>query len=373
MKKVIGVLILIVLMFANISLAAYPEDLEKNEEVNYDDLIQLISEEPMDPSNMVQDDIYALDQDVVIDKMVDGNVYAMGQNVKIEGANIFGNVFVMAEKVEIVNSQIGGSVFAMGETVNFSGSMNDVYVAGNRVNFNQDCSVWRNAKVSGGTINVNGEIGRDFTAFAETLNVAETAKITGKLNYSSDKEGTISENAQIGDVAFEQAEPNNTYQKKTGDYVFDFITIIARTLVIAVILVFLVKKFKNLYTRENGLSEYLKSIGKGIGVLIVVPVISVLLMISLIGAGLGVSLLAIYIVIVYLATSIFAVEVAYRFEKENKAKIIGIAILVSIIVKAISFIPTIGGTIVFLTSLIGLGTLFDMIFKKVKNEAIDGE
>lgn len=368
-----GVLILMVMMFSSISLAAYPEDLEDIEDVNYDDLIQLISQEPMDESKMIQDDVYALDQDVVIDKIVDGNVYAMGQNVKIEGANIFGNVFVMAEKVEIVNSQIGGSVFAMGETVNFSGSMNDVYVAGNRVNFNQDCSVWRNAKVSGGTINVNGEIGRDFTAFAETLNVAETAKITGKLNYSSDKEGTISENAQIGDVAFEQAEPNNTYQKKTGDYVFDFITIIARTLVIAVIIVFLVKKFKNLYTKENGLSEYLKSIGKGIGVLIVVPVISVLLMISLIGAGLGVSLLAIYIVIVYLATSIFAVEVAYRFEKENKAKIIGIAILVSIIVKAISFIHTIGGTIVFLTSLIGLGTLFDMIFKKVKNEAIDGE
>lgn len=373
MKKVIGVLILIVLMFANISLAAYPEDLEENEEVNYDDLIELISNEPMDPSNMVEDDIYALDQDVVIDKMVDGNVYAMGQNVKIEGANIFGNVFVMAEKIEITNSQIGGSVFAMGETVNFSGSMNDVYVAGNRVNFNQDCSVWRNAKVSGGTINVNGEIGRDFTAFAETLNVAETAKIVGKLNYSSEKEGTISENAQIGNVAFEQAEPNNTYQKRTGDYVFDFITIIARTLIVALIIVFLVNKFKNLYTKENMVSEYLKSIGKGIGVLIVVPVITVLLMISIIGTGLGVSLLAIYIVTLYLATSIFAVEVAYRLEKENKVKIIGIAISVSVIVKAISFIPMIGGTIVFLTALIGLGTLFDMLFKKVKNEAIDGE
>lgn len=373
MKKVMGVLILMVMMFSSISLAAYPEDLEGIEDVNYDDLIQLISQEPMDESKMIQDDVYEIGQEVVIDKIVDGNIYVMAQDVKIDGANVFGNVFVMAERVEIVNSQIGGSVFAMGETINLSGSMNDVYAVGNKVNFSQDCSVWRSARVSAGTVDISGRIERDFYGFAETLNIAETAKIVGKLNYSSEKEGTISENAQIGDIAFEQARQNNTYQKGVGDYVFDFITIIVRTLIVALIIVFLVKKFKNLYTRENGVSEYLKSIGKGIGVLIVVPVISVLLMISLIGAGLGVSLLAIYIVIAYLATSIFAVEVAYRFEKENKGKIIGIAILVSIIVKAISFIPTIGGTIVFLTSLIGLGTLFDMIFKKVKNEAIDGE
>lgn len=189
MKKIFSVLILMVLMLPIISLAAYPEDLE---EANYDGLIQLISEEPIDTSNMIEDDVYEINQDVVINKMVDGNVYAIAQTLKIENATIYGNVYAIAEKIEIENSQINGSVYAIGETINLSGTINDFYATGNQINFNENSAIWRSARIVASQLNAKGNIGRDLYASVENINIADNAQINGKVKYFSKTQGNIS-------------------------------------------------------------------------------------------------------------------------------------------------------------------------------------
>ena len=97
------------MMLSTNSFATTPEG-----EVNYDDYIDLISLEdeimPISAFNIVEDDIYRIEKQVILQDMVDGNVYIIAQDLKITGAVIEGNVYAMAESIIIENSEITGSV-----------------------------------------------------------------------------------------------------------------------------------------------------------------------------------------------------------------------------------------------------------------------
>ena len=125
MKKRIGILCLIFMMFATFSLATETIDLGIPQTENQEDGILPISQMPVDTDDngyeMIYDDVYKMESQVTINQVIDGNVYVMARDVKVENAVIYGNLFVMAENIQIVDSEIAGSIFAMGENVDFSG------------------------------------------------------------------------------------------------------------------------------------------------------------------------------------------------------------------------------------------------------------
>lgn len=379
MKKRIGILCLIFMMFATFSLATETIDLGIPQTENQEDGIMPISQMPVDTDDngyeMIYDDVYKMENQVTINQVIDGNVYVMARDVKVENAVIYGNLFVMAENIQIVDSEIAGSIFAMGENVDFSGMTNDLYACGSKVNMAAGSYIWRNAKVAGETINIDGNVGRNFDVGVNQLVVGEHAQIEGILHYFSNKEANISEKAQIQDVQFIQDEEEENETSNGVNYAFEIANVAFQTLIIALIIVFLVNKFKTLKRTDNIGIDFLKSTGKGALMLIFVPILSIVLMLSVIGIGLGLIVLVLYIIGLCVAIPVSSVEIAHRIlaKKENvkKGVWIGISILVSLVIWAIRFIPVIGGIVRFILVLIGLGIISSLIFQRNKKEEVN--
>ncbi len=400
MKKIIGVLFIILILLSTICFATeqkipQPRTVETPQEEinqdetseipqvtdeepeNYDDLIDLISATNYDlDSDIIEDDVYEMKENVIINEDVDGNVHAMGRKVRIEDAIIYGNVFVMAQEIEIVDCEISGTIYAMGEKIFFSGNADDICAMGRRVSFEEESIVSRNANVVAKDLTIRGNIERNLNASIEQINIMDTAVIEGNLNYFSNSKGTISEEAEIEDIHFMKIHEEPEQEKEITDYVLEVVTVALKTSIIAFFILSLTNKFK-LMKRGNLILDLLKSTGKGMIAFVLTPAIAILLMLSIIGTALGVSLLAIYGVLLYVATAIVAIEIAYRIasnkEQISNVKVVGIAILISIILWAVKFIPVVNGWIQFILILIGLGILSNVIFQKIKEETNNGE
>lgn len=379
MKKRIGILFLIFMMLTTFSLATETIDLGLPQTEEQDDGIMPISQMPVDSDGegyeMIYDDVYKMENQVTISEVIDGNVYVMARDAKVENAVIYGNLFVMAEEIEIVDSEIAGSVFAFGEKLNFSGMTNDLYACGSKVDITAGSYVWRNAKLAGETIHIDGNVGRNLDVGVNQFVVGDNAKIEGILHYFSSKEGTISEKAQIQDVQFIQDEEEENGTSNGVNYVFEIANVAFQTLIIALIIVFLVSKFKTLKRTNNIAMDFLKNTGKGALMLIFLPILSVVLMLSVIGVGFGLIVLVLYIIGLCVAIPIASVEIAHRIlakkEEVKKGLWIGLSIVVSLLIWAMKFVPVIGGIIRFILVLIGLGIICSLIFQRNKKEEVN--
>lgn len=377
MKKRIGILLLSLILIANISFAT--ESVE-SDNIEFDETeIEQLLNESMHESNMLDDDVYRMEENVTIQQNVNGNVYIMAKDAKIEEVEIYGNVYIMAQKIEIINSDIEGSVYAMGEEIDFSGMANDVYALGESINFSSDAYIWRDARVVSENVSIDGTIERNCYAGVKSLSAGDNAVIEGRLKYFSKEEGNISENAQIMEVQFEQEKSEDTEKQEPAvmKYLYEVLKVAFQALIIVLIIMFRTHKFKTLKRTDNIASDFLKDTGKGALVLIFVPITSILLMISIIGMGFGFVLLALYFILLYISIPVTAVEITHRIlakQSENeikKGKMIGISIFISVIFWAIKFVPTIGGIIRFIAVLIGLGMITTLIFQKNKKEEIN--
>ena len=122
--------------------------------------------------------------------------------------------------------------------------------------------------------------------------------------------------------------------------------------------------------------DFAKSLCKGAGMLVIIPVISLIFVITILGIPLGLAVLAIYTILLYVSTTVMATEIAYRILKRKNEeqlkdrKLIGMSILVALVIWAIGLIPVVGTSVKFILILIGLGVLFDIMFQKNKKEDV---
>ena len=397
MKKAISVLFLICIMISTMSFAAYEEPTETDTE-NSEYGIELINIDPdeegesivRDPviqprdgdsentSTTIYDDVYKIENNVTITDIVDGNVYVMGKNVNIDGATIFGDLYIIGETVNITDVDVGSSVYVIGQDVKFSGMTNDLYVLGQNVDIEEGASIWRSVRAGAETLNFAGYIDRNLYAAVNNLTVSESGIIQGTLNYSSENEGDISENASISDIQFsKEVDENEETTPELKEYVFQLIRALVKTLGVSCIIVLLVNKFKTINRTDKISNDLLKQFGKGILVFVAVPVLAILLFITKIGIALGFPLVVIYLIYIYIATSIAMTEIAYRILLKNpndeltNKKIIGVSVIVSAVVWLIGLIPFVGIIVKSILGLIGLGISYDLIFqknKKIENE-----
>lgn len=380
MKKRIGILFLLMMMVATFVFAAYPEDLENQELENLEGDFSQMNAEGIEPIsinpdmetnvNVTDSDVFLSENTVNVTEVINGNVYVMGKDVKLDQAIVYGNVFAMGENVDISNVEINGSVYVMGSSVKFSGTAYDVYAMGESVDFAKETYIWRDIKAFGNRVNLNGNIYRNVDVGANELTVANGTTIEGKLEYTSENETTIPEDAHIGDVKFNQEK----MKRENTNYFFEAATQAFKTFIIGLILVFVVTKFSLLKRTENIAMDFVKEAGKGIVTFCIFPIVAFILLITGIGASLGVMTVFFYVILLYIATSLTAVEIANRMvskmqiKNQKNAKLIGIAILISLVIWGLSFVPVLGVIVQILTGLIGLGILAEILLPMKKEE-----
>ena len=107
---------------------------------------ETLQEEEIDEEDIYNGDLYLFDNhDIVMDKLVDGNVFIFGNNVEVTG-QVNGNLFVFANKLNLNECYVRYSIFACAGSIYYNGACNDLYTASGNLEMTYDSYVIRDVK-----------------------------------------------------------------------------------------------------------------------------------------------------------------------------------------------------------------------------------
>lgn len=317
-------------------------------------------------------DLYLTGNDVTMDKLVNGNVYIFGNNVTVTG-QIAGNLFVGANKLEFKDAYIESSAYICANSVNFGAVASDLYVCCNTLEIPTNYGVYRDLKSYSNSATLLGIIGRNADCEATTLSLSKDdakATIYGDFNYGSISEIEIPEGSVEGETKYSKITRNDN-QNNISDYIYEALCAIIFTLVIYGLALLFTKGSIEKCTKITA-KKFLPAFGIGLLTLILVPIASIILMITVVGLPLSFAILVFYGLLISLATSVFSIAIANilcdKFKLSNNwLKVLGIAI-VSLLVYIIGIIPYVS-ILKILIVILGFGTLvMNMFFKNMKFE-----
>ena len=333
-------------------------------------------EDENEDSEYEENDIFLCQDEVTLDKTIDGNVYIMAKKVTINSKEIAGNVFILAEDVYI-NSQIDVAAYIAAKNIELKEStMYDAYFAGESVIIDEESLIYRDARITAESVTINGTVDRYLYSMAQKTTI--NGVVDGKLYYS----GELNEGDNASIIAKEEiSEPAVEVSKKAvvGSVISTIITKIVTAAVIILLIITFIKsslviKTKNengqttYYNKKSNIKDIPMALLKGLAALIAIPVISIICMITVVGAPVGLLILALYIITLFIITPIACFEFAkmlnFETNTENKLKLfVGVcAVLIYVIVTIVKLIPVLGGIIALLVVLYGLGKIVDFIF-----------
>ncbi len=333
---------------------------------------------------------------------IEGNLYAVGSNLNIEG-KVTGDVICAGQSINI-NGQVAGDVICAGQSININGQVGgNLRLAGNTINFTGQ--VARNAMAFGATIvtsasssigwdlfvlgnafELRGDIGRDLhgsvgkaslagkvgkninlnfgarNGYEKPLAIAGTAEINGDLNYTSEKNATIEDGAVI------KGKTNHRLPiiaaKKSTDINFSWwgkLISIFSALVIGMVLINfwrepIIKITDLMLARANA------SLGWGILVLLLTPIIAIILLITIIGIPLSLIIMALWLIALYLSKILVGILTGRwllnKLMPQQKDSLI-LGMVVGIIALHLIFAPPFIGRIMSLLAMLwGLGGIF---------------
>ena len=310
----------------------------------------------------------------VMDQLVNGNVFIVGNNVKVTG-QIVGNLFICANSVDLEDAYVQASVFVCANKVNYKAVASDLYACTQELTIVENTGVYRNLYAAAGTLNLHGIIGRD--AFVSTDNMDIKGEISGDLKYSSDNTINIPENSVGGSVVATHIEKSNT-TNSISTYIISALSIVVLTFAI-----FLLSKLFAPNFVENAANTFTnktwRSLGIGTLILILVPIITILLFFTVIGVTLGFVLLALYFLLIAISNPVFSIAISKvlfdKFFSDKKYMQYVVLACTSLVLWAITLIPYVSILAILAYILFGLGIIGSNIYikKETKKEALTDE
>lgn len=341
-----------------------------------ENLEDMISESIANAQNNVKDgDAFLADDDVVIDYIVDGNVFVIADTVTIN-SQITGDVFVLANKL-IVNEEayISNNIFSISSEIEIKGLVHDIYA------ISQDFTIsggyiYRDLNLFANTLDINGVVGRNVFVTCDNINFNSDGNddgiIYGDLNYFSNSEAFIPENAVSGSVNFEKLAENSM---TTGEIISVYILDLGMFLVLVIIIWLICRLFTSKSTDtdfKNVGKNILKSLGVGILTLVIVPIICVFLLLFQLTSGISLLLIVLYILALVVSKTLFTITannyLCSKLKIDKNTGILGMLIVTGILIWGICQIPYIGGPISFILCVLGLGILTLSIISKINKK-----
>jgi hypothetical protein len=332
------------------------------------------------PASEVHDGWYfgAGDQ-VVIEGTVNGDAYVAGGLVEVDGT-INGDLLVAGGQVNI-SGTVSDDVRAAGGNIQINGRVGkNISVAGGSIaigksgsvgggilgacgNLSVSGTVARDARVASGAMSLTGTINGNLDFSGDNLSVLQGSKIGGNLSACVKKKEhvDIAQGAVLGkvDITTQEMRP---LQHILGLRPFRFwVKIVWALTLLLVGLVFAFifpKQLRNLglTINQNPGNSFLW----GIVGLILIPIASLILLITIIGIPLGLLALTMFLWMLYLTQLTLGVFVGHRLFgiQEKKGWNLFWAFTVGlVIVQALTFIPYVRFFVVLAGLLFGLGAI----------------
>jgi len=257
-------------------------------------------------SGPVGGDLFVVGGNITVLSQVAGDVRVGGGNIIING-DIMGDAVVGGGQITLSSKLVGGDVAMAGGTVRI------------------DSEVKGNVKIAGGKIYINAPIGGNADIKADIVTLGPNADIKGDLTYEATKPLTVEGAGKVqGKTTFTELRGPNGSKKAVATGMLGFFTLalLAKFLMIlAAALIFgLVFRKYSMELVETATTSPLKELGRGIVAFIVLPVISIVLLITIIGIPLGIlGLLSFAMLFIFasIITPIFLGSLIYKWVSKS--------------------------------------------------------
>lgn len=339
-----------------------------------------------------------------------GSVFVIANKFVLEPkCEINGDLYICANEIELSqNAIIRGNVFAVGNTLDFNSEINNGDLYANVKNFNMKYYgfIYRDLHVSSENVTLEGYVYRN--SFINTKNITTTSTfinnqdfnienalnttisgeikgnaninskniifkskddtqknitclITGDLNYSSKNEIQIEDKIVSGNINYTEYKSSNSILSRIGNYLIGLLTSLIYVAIIYFILNRFAPKFIEKISNINS-SSILKYLGIGILLFVILPVLSILLLISNVGSLLGLLLAIIYALLLIIAKPIIIIAFSKIINKRITSLNIYIGIgITTIALSLINLIPYVGFIVYLLVIDLGLGLIVKCI------------
>ena len=327
---------------------------------------------------VINDDLYLFGTTITVNGIVNGDLFATGNSLTVNGV-VNGNVFLVGQEVT-VNGTVSQGARITANNTTIAGSIGeDLLLLGNSASIHGGASIGRDLIATVSSLTLDGMVQRRFAGNAQTvtlngsvgsnidigvgdLTITEDASIGGDLTYRSNEMAEIAGGADIGgDVNHEMAAEADI---ETGFSIGPFVPSIIGLIMTAVYGTALLLVFPRLTVAASNqlLENTIMSIGMGIVFLIVVPIVSVLVMITVIGIPLGLIALLLYGIALFSAQVFVGMTLGrliLSFVADGKRRLIQFLglLLGLLILFGVSFIPYVGPWAPLVVVILGLGGL----------------
>lgn len=325
---------------------------------------------------VVDDDVIASGVSVEIRGTVKGDVIAFAQSVAVDGT-VEGNLVVFAAATDVAG-RVGGSIYAASEDVRITGTVGgSAVIFGANQTIGPGAAIGRNWVAFGSRAESRGRIGRGVRAFAgslllggsvagdvnawtEGLTLAEGAEIAGGVTYRSHVEAVVEPGARTGEITWIPETYGPDFDRGPLRAVRQGIRFTG-FLLAGLILLALFPRLRLRYHQAVATKPWQTPIA-GLVVLLVVPLASVLVMMTMVGLPLGLIALATYPVAIYAGQVLLSYSVG-RLVADRWRWLAGqhwavIFFAGSLVTTLLIRVPFLGFALGFAAVLYGLGGLF---------------
>ena len=316
---------------------------------------------------VVEHSLFTANQVVTSLDNVNGINFVAGDSITVKGDNEYG---IFAGNSVTVSNNITKDLFVAGNTVliDSNAKLNrDLYAAGSNIIINSN--IEKNAFIAGSIVTLKDTtIKGNINLACEQLIIEGVVSINGTLK--------INDNAKIDNESNLMIDTKELYNSKdelnsisVSNIFVDLLISIAGLLIVGFIINGVFPNVYDKVLKDITVKNELKNVLMGLIALIVMPIISIILFCTIVGMLFGFIVLFIYILMLMIALLYGSVVlgnlILTKLFKTNDNSYLSISIGV-IIIKLISLIPTLGGTIYFLILLYGIGKSIELFKNRVK-------
>jgi cytoskeletal protein CcmA (bactofilin family) len=324
-------------------------------------------------SGRVGGDLTAAGGTLLVNGPVAGDILAGGGSLTIIG-DVTGDLRFGGGNT-VIQGLVGGDVTGGGGQVMLSGARvgGDVVVAGGSVTL--DAPVAGNARLAGGEIRINAPISGNLTVMADKVTLGPRALISGSFTYTASKAATLETGAVVkGETKFNERLSTEPAATKTAAF-FSFWVLIKLLMALAgaLILGYFFRRYARELVAKAAARPWLEA-GRGLILLIIWPIISIVLLVTVVGIPIGlIGLLAYAAALIFtcLATPLVIGSLVHKWIwKPAEHKINWKTILLGVIVAfLLGLIPLLGWIVKFIFTLITLGAVLSIKWKVAKEWA----
>ena len=331
-------------------------------------LPNFISDDNVSTEERYDDNTFIAGNVVNVNSYINGTSFVAGNTIKLAGEADYS--FVAGNTLDI-NGYVAKDLFAAGQNIHIKDvNLRSIYAAAKVIDINADLE---NLYLSGDTITLKGNYSNVSIA-ADKLIIDGEISGTLKINSSCEIEATddtfVFNKEEYNDKV--DVEPAALILGVTIACIIAKLIAFVNALIIGVIIITLFKNgVKNLSEVNGNASNTVIKALIGFGLLVGVPVASLMLLFTGFASVLGIIMCVLYAIALYVSTIIASIFIGSKLFKNMNVYLSYIIVL--IMFTLISFIPVIGALVKFIMLIIGLGLMLDFFKSRVEIKEVPVE